>query len=81
LKLEEPNAAEELLGRICIISTSEATPDFGQAKYSSDAGAPLLLTVHTTDGVIPRGHEARIVDYSPERRVYIVEPLDVANRE
>jgi hypothetical protein len=80
-KLEEPHAAEEMLGRVCVISTSEATPSFGQAKYASDSGAPLLLTVHTTEGVIPRGHRARIIDYSPERRVYIVEAVEVGNRE
>lgn len=81
LKLKEPNSAKELLGRVCVITTSEATPEFGQAKYASDEGAPLLLTVHTTEGVIPQGHEARIVDYSPDRQVYFVELVDVGNRE
>ena len=85
LKLEEPHSAKELLGRVCVITTSEATPEYGQAKYACDDGAPLLLTVQTTESVIPQGHEARIVDYSPEQHVYFVEPVDVkqgiGNRE
>ncbi|MGE0374239.1 MAG: hypothetical protein AB7Q45_02400, partial [Planctomycetaceae bacterium] len=68
-KIKEPHTAEDMLGGMCVITTSEATPEFGQAKYSTDDGAPLLLTVHTTQGVIPQGAEARIVDYSPEQQV------------
>lgn len=73
LKHEEPNSVEELLGKTCIITTSEATPEFGQARYETD-GAPLMLNVRTVEGAITRGQVARIVDYSDELHIYYVRP-------
>ncbi|MBX3437124.1 MAG: hypothetical protein KF861_06515, partial [Planctomycetaceae bacterium] len=59
--------------------TQEATSSFGQARCDIADGAPLLLRVQTTDGVIPQGNAARIVDYSPQEQVYFVE--GVGNRD
>ena len=73
LKFVEPNPSQELIGRTVMITTVEATPETGQAQLSTGDGAPLLLNVRTTDGAIDKGAEARIVEYSPETRLYYVE--------
>lgn len=76
LKHVEPNRIEELLGKTCVITTSEATPAFGQARYETE-GAPLLLNVRTVEGAIGKGQIARIVDYSDELHIYYVRPQSV----
>ena len=64
---------QDLIGKECVISSSEATPDFGLVKFPT-GGAPLLLNVRT-DGVhLPRGTPVWITHYDRTRRVYIVSP-------
>lgn len=77
LKHKEPNTSGELLGRTCVITTSEATPEFGYADCHVEDSSPLKLAVRTVAGSIPKGATARIVDYSPETSVYYVESADV----
>ena len=67
----EPNTAESLVGQVCVITTSEASPQFGQARYETGA-APLLLQVRTHEGSLAKDDLAEIVDFDPARRVYIV---------
>jgi hypothetical protein len=74
LKTREPNPAAELIGRFCEITTSEATAEFGQARYDTD-GAPLLLNVRSVGAPVPKGLKAQIVDYSAEQHVYYVQPV------
>ena len=76
----EPHTAESLVGCACVITTSEATPEFGQARYETGA-APLLLNVRTQDVKLAKGDVAEIVDFDPERRVYLIKPCkrEVAN--
>ncbi len=74
LKFDEPNTASSLIGQRVIITTTEATPTFGQARYAAPQGAPLMLNVRTVTGAIPKGTSAFIVDYLPETRLYLVEP-------
>ncbi|WP_146535898.1 OB-fold-containig protein [Rubripirellula reticaptiva] len=63
-----------LIGATCEISTSEATPEFGQAKFRTNA-APLLLNIRTDGPHIARGTEVRIVSYDPKTRIYKVTHL------
>jgi hypothetical protein len=65
----EPNRPETLIGRLCVVSTSEVTETFGQAKLETD-GAPLLLNVRFKDGQLGKGDVAEIVDYDPHHNVY-----------
>lgn len=52
---------KSLVGRTCVIRTSEATPEYGQAEVASE-GAPLLLQVRTREGVsLPKGTAALII--------------------
>lgn len=64
-----------LIGQHCEISTGEATPSFGQARFRTNA-APLLLNVHTDGGTLKKGDLARITAFDPERRIYTVTKAD-----
>tara|TARA_R110002073_G_scaffold46789_7_gene127470 strand:+ start:31456 stop:32145 length:690 start_codon:yes stop_codon:yes gene_type:complete len=63
-----------MVGGTCEITTSEATPEFGQAKFRTNA-APLLLNVRTDGAHIPKGTEVRIVGFEKQKRIYIVTNL------
>jgi hypothetical protein len=75
LRAKEPNPAAEMIGRLCVITTSEATAEFGQARYDTD-GAPLLINVRSTGAPVSRGVQAQIVDYSPEQHLYYVQHIE-----
>lgn len=64
---------ETIIGERCVISSMQATPDFGQAKYST-GGAPLLLNIRTDGSTLSKGDAAIIVAYDTERRLYTVTP-------
>lgn len=71
--IHERHSSQSLIGKECYISSSEATPEFGQVKFQTD-GAPLLLNVRT-DGVhLAQGAHVWITHYDAKRRVYIVSP-------
>lgn len=76
LKFSEPHPSQDLIGRTVLITTSTATPEFGQARLDTDDGAPLLLNVRTPLGAIVQGREARIVDYDPQAHLFFVEAID-----
>ena len=65
---------EKLLGATCEICTVEATDEFGQAKFRTNA-APLLLNVRTDGPHIPKGTEVRIIGFDREKRIYKVTHL------
>lgn len=60
---------EDLVGRECEITTFEATTDFGQAKCQTEA-APLILDVKMSEGVLPKGATAEIIDYDPDSKIH-----------
>lgn len=68
----EPNLAADLIGKTCIITTSEATQTFGEAEFKTDA-APLILTVRATSEPLHKGDVAVIVDFTTETNTYLVE--------
>ena len=64
-----------LIGATCEISTTEATPDFGQAKFRTNA-SPLLLNVRTDGPHFAKGDEVRIIGFvDREKRIYKVTNL------
>jgi hypothetical protein len=63
-----------MLGATCEICTSEATPEFGQAKFRTNA-SPLLLNVRTDGPHIAKGTEVRIIGFDKEKRIYEVTHL------
>lgn len=62
---------ETLIGRSCVVSSGEATPTFGQAKYDT-GGAPLLLNIRTDGPHLAKGTAVRIIAFDPTKRVYSV---------
>ena len=66
---------EHLIGNLCEIDTSEATPSFGRARYRTDA-APLLLNIRTTGETLVKGQLAQIVDFEPASRIYFVQSVE-----
>lgn len=65
----------ELIGQRCTITTTEATPSFGQAEIKTE-GAPLLLNVRTiNDAHLVKGETAIVVRIDNDRSLYFVAPL------
>lgn len=62
---------ETLIGQSCIVSSGEATPVFGQAKFDT-GGAPLLLNIRTDGPHLVKGTPVRIVSFDPTKRIYCV---------
>lgn len=74
---ESPSFNEEtIIGERCVISSSEATAHFGQARYKTGA-APLLLNIRTDGTHLNKGDTAIIVAYDTERRLYTVTPESI----
>ncbi|QDT06616.1 hypothetical protein K227x_50270 [Rubripirellula lacrimiformis] len=63
-----------LIGATCEITTSQATSEFGQAKFRTNA-APLLLNIRTDGPDIPKGTEVRIIEFDSKTRIYKVTHL------
>ncbi|HEX6985122.1 MAG TPA: NfeD family protein, partial [Planctomycetaceae bacterium] len=76
----EPNKAETLVGRTCVVTTSEVDDRFGQARVEAD-GAPLLLHVRGPAGTLAKNDPAVIVGYDGDRGVFLVEPMSAAPSE
>ncbi len=64
-----------LIGATCEVSTLEATPESGQAKFRTDA-APLLLNVRTDGPHLSKGDEARIIGFDAEKGIYKITSLE-----
>ena len=72
---KDRGAGEEVLGSVCRITTSEATPTFGQAEITR-SGAPVLINVRTLDdAVLVKGARAAVVRGDAEKGVYYITPL------
>jgi len=68
----EPNKAGDLIGKTCMVTTSEVTESFGEAEYKTD-GAPLRLTVRSADTSLTKGDTAEIVNFDSESKTYQIQ--------
>lgn len=67
---------EELMGRVCNISSGSVTDRHGHATFE-DGGAGLILNVICSKAnALKRGDPALILGYDAERDAYDVEPVD-----
>ncbi len=66
-------SAMSLIGQECQISSSVASPEFGQVRFKTD-GAPLLLNVRTDGPSLAQGTPVWITHYDAKRRIYLVSP-------
>ena len=66
---------EQVLGKLCTITTGRVDADFGQAEFA-DEGASLLLQVRCDQlNTLKKGDQVLVYDYDVEREAFIVEPL------
>ena len=70
----EPNKAEDLVGRTCVVTTSEVTETFGEAEFATE-GAPLRLNVRNDRGDVSKGDTVLITYFRSESNVYVVERM------
>lgn len=73
-KLKEGEKHRPVIGRTCVVKTSEVTTSFGQAEAEDDSGNPLLLHVRVSEGSPPlsKGDHALIVDTMDDAQTYLV---------
>lgn len=72
----EPNQQQDLVGKVCVVTTSEVTETFGEADLATDA-APLKLKVRNTHDNISKGDTVLIVDFQSEGNLYFVAKYEV----
>ena len=61
-----------LIGKTCIVRTSEVTASFGQAEVIGEEGQILLNVTCQNGDRIKKGDEVVIVSHTPDRRTYEV---------
>jgi hypothetical protein len=70
-----PTTALDLVGKLCVVTTSEVNDQRGQAKLYTEA-SPLLLNVRTRDGIVGKGDVAKIVEYDATKHIYVIEKAE-----
>ena len=71
-------APTRIVGKTCIITTSEVTPKFGQARIEQE-GAPITVNVRCrADATFSKGDEAVITEHDTD--TYFVYPFDLEVR-
>jgi hypothetical protein len=74
---EDANAPKKVIGRICIVATTEITSNLGQAEVKTK-GAPILLNVMAQQGcTFKKGDEAVVMRNDKEKGVYIIAPIEL----
>jgi len=73
-RVREPNPVEDLIDKEGVANT-EISTRHGQLRYELD-GAPLLLNARTETGSLGKGELARIIDFDPHTRVYLVAKVE-----
>jgi hypothetical protein len=74
---KDANAPRDVMGRICIVSTTTVSKKMGQAEVSTK-GAPLLLNVVSdSDHVFRKGDEGVITGKDKKTGVYTIAPVDL----
>jgi hypothetical protein len=72
----KPTSAEDLIGKLCVVATSEANSERGQAKLQTTA-SPLLLNVRTREkAFLGKGDVAKIIEYDPVKHIYLIEKAE-----
>lgn len=67
---------QSLVGEVCRVTTGRVDAKFGQAELTVDNDHLTLQVRCDTEGAeLPRGSEALIVHFDPEREAFVVEPL------
>jgi hypothetical protein len=73
----DANATREVIGRICVVLTTQVSEKMGQAEMSSK-GSPLLLNVVAEgENVFHKGDEAVVIGKNSVNGVYTIAPVDL----
>ncbi|MFY9253718.1 MAG: hypothetical protein WAO83_09700 [Fuerstiella sp.] len=72
----QPNMPAQLVGRVCVVTTTEVSDTFGEADLQTDA-APLKLKIRNNEGNITKGDHVVIVDFRSEDNIYFVRRSEV----
>jgi hypothetical protein len=72
---------DDLIGKVCIITTGSVSPTFGQARCDDTSGDHLIQVRHDSPDAFKRHDRALIIDYDPSREAFLIEPLDPNLRE
>ena len=77
-KLKAGEKHRPVVGRVCVIKTSEVTETFGQAEAEDDSGNPLLLHVRVSEGSpsLTKGDRALVVDTHDDAQTYLVRKFE-----
>jgi Protein of unknown function (DUF1449) len=68
---------ENIIGRSCIVTTSEVNDRFGQAEVES-VGAPVVVQVRSKSGrVFLKGQTLRLTQYDQESNTYLADSIDL----
>ena len=67
-----------VVGRTCVVKTSEVTTTFGQAEAEDENGAPLVILVRVSDPsvTLKKGDVALVVDHCEEDQTYLVRKVE-----
>ncbi|HID75031.1 MAG TPA: hypothetical protein EYP56_03440 [Planctomycetaceae bacterium] len=77
---EQRSDRVEILGKRCVITSLEATPQYGQAEIAT-GGAPIRLNVVTRHGItMKRGEEGVVFEHDEVRDAYVVAPLGLGKQ-
>jgi hypothetical protein len=75
-KLRVGKGNRDYVGSICTITTGQVDRDNGQATVE-DGGTVLVIPVRCDKpGALSRGARAIVIDFDPDRHVYLVAPTD-----
>jgi hypothetical protein len=75
-KLRAGKSNRDYVGVVCTITTGQVDQSFGQATVQ-DGGNFLVIPVRCdTPDALKRGQQALIIDFDPDRHVYVVEPTE-----
>jgi hypothetical protein len=70
------DAEINLVGRNCVVTSSEVTPTFGQAEVKID-GPPVIIDVRTAKGdLFEKGDFARVVSRNKVNQTYLIGPIN-----
>jgi hypothetical protein len=74
--LDDQPKADDLIGKMVEVTSSEVTPRFGTARHDRASGEDLLLNVGCEPHhVLKRGDQAVVLDYNRASGVYHIAPL------
>ncbi len=65
---------EHLTGKMCTVTLEADAKNFGQAEIKIDGTSLIINVLATEEGmVLPKGESCLVIDYLPERKLYLIE--------